>query len=59
MSGTAFSYVLAADVGLLTRNIKIVGQEYPDMMAESFGARLLVGTFSSAGVQYKGKETFF
>ncbi|XP_024857831.1 fibrocystin-L isoform X2 [Kryptolebias marmoratus] len=55
VSGTSFSYILAADVGLLTRNIKIIGQEYPDMMAESFGARLLVGTFSSAGIQYKGK----
>ncbi|XP_068189914.1 fibrocystin-L-like [Antennarius striatus] len=55
VSGTAFSYNLAADVGLLTRNIKIIGQEYPERMEESFGARLLVGTYSWAGIDYKGK----
>ncbi|XP_039978517.1 PKHD1 like 1, tandem duplicate 1 [Xiphias gladius] len=55
VSGTSLSYTLAADVGLLTRNIKIIGQEYPDMMRESFGARLLVGTYSWAGIDYKGK----
>ncbi|XP_060949378.1 PKHD1 like 1, tandem duplicate 1 [Limanda limanda] len=55
VSGTSRSYTLAADVGLLTRNIKIVGQEYPDMMKDSFGARLLVGTYSWAGIDYKGK----
>ncbi|XP_050924319.1 LOW QUALITY PROTEIN: PKHD1 like 1, tandem duplicate 1 [Lates calcarifer] len=55
VSGTSISYTLAADVGLLTRNIKIIGQEYSEMMQESFGARLLVGTYSWAGIDYKGK----
>nr|XP_046273956.1 PKHD1 like 1, tandem duplicate 1 [Scatophagus argus] len=55
VSGTSFSYTLAADVGLLTRNIKIIGQEYPEMMQESFGARLLVGSYSWAGIDYKGQ----
>lgn len=55
--GTSYSYTLAADVALLTRNIKIIGVEYPDMMKESFGARLLVGTFSSEGIDYKGTST--
>ncbi|KAK9526506.1 hypothetical protein VZT92_015203 [Zoarces viviparus] len=55
VSGTPLSYTLAADVGLVTRNIKIIGEEYPEMMSESFGARLLVGSYSSAGVDYKGK----
>uniref|UniRef100_A0AAX7VHS5 Polycystic kidney and hepatic disease 1 (autosomal recessive)-like 1 n=1 Tax=Astatotilapia calliptera TaxID=8154 RepID=A0AAX7VHS5_ASTCA len=54
-SGTTFSYTLAADVGLLTRNIKIIGQDYPTMMQDSFGARLLVGTYSWEGINYKGK----
>lgn len=54
VSGTSFSYTLAADVALLTRNIKIIGVEYPQMMLESFGARLLVGTYSWAGIDYKG-----
>nr|XP_061786823.1 fibrocystin-L-like [Nerophis lumbriciformis] len=53
--GTSLSYTLAADVGLLSRNIKILGQDYADMMEESFGARLLVGTFSADGIDYKGK----
>ncbi|XP_030597029.1 PKHD1 like 1, tandem duplicate 1 [Archocentrus centrarchus] len=55
VSGTPFSYTLAADVGLVTRNIKIIGQEYPSMMEDSFGARLLVGTYSWEGITYKGK----
>lgn len=59
VSGTSSSYTLAADVGLLTRNIKIIGQEYPEMMQESFGARLLVGTYSWAGIDYKGNKSFF
>lgn len=56
VSGTSFSYTLAADVALLTRNIKIIGVEYPQMMEESFGARLLVGTYSWAGIDYKGND---
>ncbi|XP_040908783.1 LOW QUALITY PROTEIN: PKHD1 like 1, tandem duplicate 1 [Toxotes jaculatrix] len=55
VSGTSVSYTLAADVGLLTRNIRIIGEEYPDMMRESFGARLVVGSYSWAGIDYKGK----
>ncbi|XP_025757857.1 PKHD1 like 1, tandem duplicate 1 isoform X2 [Oreochromis niloticus] len=55
VSGTTFPYTLAADVGLLTRNIKIIGQDYPTMMQDSFGARLLVGTYSWEGIDYKGK----
>lgn len=54
VSGTSRSYTLAASVALLTRNIKIIGQEYPEMMQESFGARLLVGSYSWAGIDYKG-----
>lgn len=52
--GTSLSYTLAGDVALLSRNIKIIGEEYPQMLDESFGARLLVGTFSWAGIDYKG-----
>uniref|UniRef100_A0A8C4EZ61 PKHD1 like 1, tandem duplicate 2 n=1 Tax=Dicentrarchus labrax TaxID=13489 RepID=A0A8C4EZ61_DICLA len=55
VSGTSLSYTLAADVGLLTRNIKIIGQEYAQMMQESFGARLLVGTYSWEGIDYKAQ----
>ncbi|KAF7655004.1 hypothetical protein LDENG_00062160 [Lucifuga dentata] len=55
VSGTSRTYTLAADVGLLSRNIKIIGQEYPTLLEESFGARVVVGTFSFEGVDYKGK----
>uniref|UniRef100_A0A8C1B8X1 PKHD1 like 1, tandem duplicate 2 n=1 Tax=Cyprinus carpio carpio TaxID=630221 RepID=A0A8C1B8X1_CYPCA len=43
--GTSGSYQLAGNVALLTRNIKIIGQEYPEMNTQSYGARVLVGTF--------------
>uniref|UniRef100_A0AAV2K2L6 G8 domain-containing protein n=1 Tax=Knipowitschia caucasica TaxID=637954 RepID=A0AAV2K2L6_KNICA len=55
VAGTAHSYTLAADVALLSRNIKIIGAEYEEMEKESFGARVLVGTFSFGGIDYKGK----
>uniref|UniRef100_A0A3Q2YMV4 PKHD1 like 1, tandem duplicate 1 n=1 Tax=Hippocampus comes TaxID=109280 RepID=A0A3Q2YMV4_HIPCM len=53
IEGTLRSYKLAADVGLLTRNIKIIGDEYANMFAESFGARMLVGAFSSEGIDFR------
>ncbi|CAL8293184.1 unnamed protein product [Merluccius merluccius] len=49
--GTSKMYTLSADVGLLTRNIKVIGQDYSKLMEESFGARVLVGTYFN----YKGK----
>ncbi|KAK1784753.1 hypothetical protein P4O66_003426 [Electrophorus voltai] len=52
--GTSQSYRLASDVGLLSRNIKIIGQNYPGLYEESFGARVLVGAFSMGGVNYRG-----
>ncbi|KAK2836335.1 hypothetical protein Q7C36_014204 [Tachysurus vachellii] len=53
--GTTKSYRLSGDVGLLSRNIKIIGGDYPELYNESFGARVLVGSFSSGGFNYKGK----
>ncbi|XP_051729532.1 LOW QUALITY PROTEIN: fibrocystin-L-like [Ctenopharyngodon idella] len=53
--GTSRSYQLAGNVALLTRNIKIIGQEYPEMYTQSYGARVLVGSFSSGGIDYRGK----
>ncbi|XP_073714829.1 fibrocystin-L [Misgurnus anguillicaudatus] len=52
--GSSRSYQLAGNVGLLTRNIKIIGQEYPAMNTQSYGARVLVGTFTR-GNTYRGK----
>ncbi|XP_026145815.1 PKHD1 like 1, tandem duplicate 1 isoform X2 [Carassius auratus] len=53
--GTSGSYQLAGNVALLTRNIKIIGQEYPEMDTQSYGARVLVGTFFSGGIDFRGK----
>lgn len=37
---------LAAEVGLLSRNIKIEGADYADLYKQSFGGRILVGESS-------------
>ena len=37
------SYEIKAEVGLLSRNIRIIGADYSDMFNESFGARVIVG----------------
>ncbi|CAL8298854.1 unnamed protein product [Lota lota] len=52
--GTSATYTLSADVGLLTRNIKVIGQDYPQLFEESFGARVIVGTYSWEGIDYRG-----
>ncbi len=54
MPGTSRSYQLEGNVALLTRNIKIIGQEYPEMNTQSYGARVLVGTFFSGGINFRG-----
>ncbi len=41
------SYEIAAAVGLLTRNIQIVGKEYPNQFADLYGFRILVSDFSA------------
>ncbi|XP_013209363.1 fibrocystin-L [Microtus ochrogaster] len=52
--GTGQGYTLAADVGILSRNIKIVGEDYPVWSRESFGARILVGSFTGHMMTFKG-----
>ena len=37
------SYEIKAEVGFLSRNIRIIGADYSDMFSESFGARVIVG----------------
>ncbi|XP_072177767.1 fibrocystin-L-like [Diadema setosum] len=49
------SYKIAAEVGLLTRNVIIEGADYPQLLAESFGARVLVGRFFQDGTLYEGR----
>ena len=45
---------LAAPVGLLTRNIKIIGEDYSRLYQESYGARVLVGLMSTKDQTYTG-----
>ncbi|XP_060084827.1 fibrocystin-L-like, partial [Ylistrum balloti] len=45
---------LGAEVGLLSRNVKVVGEDYSRMFKESFGARTLVGTAQKGSSQYIG-----
>ncbi|XP_063307204.1 fibrocystin-L-like [Pelobates fuscus] len=51
---TTTNYTLAADVALLSRNIKIIGEDYPGWEQESFGARVLVSVFQINNVDYTG-----
>ncbi|KAI8520669.1 hypothetical protein Bbelb_004230 [Branchiostoma belcheri] len=48
------TYTFAAEVGSMTRNIKIAGAAYDEQEEESFGARLLVGSFNTGGQTYTG-----
>ncbi|XP_070248855.1 fibrocystin-L [Myotis yumanensis] len=52
--GTRQSYTLAADVGILSRNIKILGEDYPGWFQESFGARVLISSFTENMMTFKG-----
>ena len=51
-----YTYGLKAEVGLLTRNIKIEGNDYNNLLEESFGARVIVGRFFQDGEMYLGKN---
>ena len=53
------SYSISAEVGLLTRNIKIVGEEYATIGEEAFGARVLVGVTADATRAYTGIFIFY
>ena len=51
---------MRAEVGLLTRNIKIEGAYYEDLFEQSYGARVLVGKMHVGKwhhnrIRYKGK----
>ncbi|KAG8441696.1 hypothetical protein GDO86_010760 [Hymenochirus boettgeri] len=50
---SSLNYTMAADIALLTRNIKIIGHDYPGLYRESFGARVLVSTFID-GAEFTG-----
>lgn len=45
---------VGAAVGLLSHNIKIIGQDYDNLYKESYGARVLVGLVVDKGQTYAG-----
>ncbi|XP_076045156.1 fibrocystin-L-like [Oratosquilla oratoria] len=53
-SDGSFSYTMAGEVALMTRNIVIEGQDYANLSQEGLGGRLLVSQFTADGVTYKG-----
>lgn len=40
-------YQMAAGVGLLSRNIRIIGEEYPQQFSDLFGFRIIVSDYST------------
>ena len=48
------NYSMAAEVGLLTRNVRVIGGAYDRQMTESYGARILVGSAADADHVYNG-----
>ncbi len=50
-------YKMAAEVGLLTRNIKIEGADYPEgsIPTQDFGCRVIVSKTMANGFEYVGK----
>lgn len=49
-----YSVQMSAEVGLLTRNIRIIGEDYPNLIAQSYGARVLIGKYRHDGTEYTG-----
>ena len=47
---------MRAEVGLLTRNVKVIGDDYSLMTQEAFGARIVVGR-TSEGDGHVGRYT--
>ncbi|XP_078071648.1 PKHD1 like 1, tandem duplicate 1 [Mustelus asterias] len=55
LKGRGQSYTLAADIGLLSRNIKIIGHNHPDTSGQLFGARVLISSFFYDDLEFKGE----
>ena len=52
-----YEYTFTAEVGLLTRNVKIIGEDYSQLQKQSFGGRILIGEYfdEAQGQQWTGK----
>ncbi|XP_052805044.1 fibrocystin-L-like isoform X2 [Mya arenaria] len=54
MLNSGYTIDVGAGVGLLSHNIKVIGEDYGDLYDESFGARVLVGLIVYNGQAYTG-----
>ena len=50
-------YTIAAPVGLLSRNIRIIGEAYPEQFADLYGTRTLVSDYSA--LNSEGNPVFY
>ncbi|XP_064635838.1 fibrocystin-L-like [Lineus longissimus] len=48
------TFTMAAEVGLLSRNVKVVGEDYNTIKQDAFGARVIMGTYSMLDQIYRG-----
>ena len=48
------NFTIAAEVGLLSHNIKVIGESYPEQQEQAFGARILVGKYRYEGKTFLG-----
>ncbi|XP_064089363.1 fibrocystin-L-like [Macrobrachium nipponense] len=55
LSDGTTSFTMAGEVGILSRNIRIEGNDYPDLQEDSFGGRIVVSKMNVDGVEYVGQ----
>ena len=51
-------FQMRAEVGILTRNVRIVGNDYREIDEQQFGARVLIGEFTQEDITYTGYARF-
>ncbi|XP_068250285.1 fibrocystin-L-like [Palaemon carinicauda] len=49
------SVSMAGEVGILSRNIRIEGNDYPTIQEDSFGGRIVVSKLNAEGLEYVGQ----
>ena len=54
--GNGQTFTMAAEVGLLTRNIRVIGNDYNKLFEQSFGTRVIIGTVPGDTGDFVGKN---
>ena len=58
VSGESKKYTMRGEVGLLSRNVKIIGAQYDDQEEEMFGARVIAAAFKEGSLLKPGYVRF-